>query len=125
MPNQPQSPPLAPDLSKPAFVYRFDIYVPVVDNNGYLIEPYKFRRVRKQIMEAFGGVTFAYPYGGAGVDGMYIGVGATYHDKNAIFTVLGIQDESSVQFFISHKPKWQKLFEQEVLLVTLQQMQTF
>ncbi|MFN0278839.1 MAG: hypothetical protein ACKVRN_09575 [Pyrinomonadaceae bacterium] len=109
-----------PDFSKACFLHRFEIYIPVLDNEGQIIPPRLFQRLTAQLMEAFGGVSTMFPYGGSGgIDGIYHSSVSevVFRDKSAVLMVLSQNDPESVGFFKKNLPKWEKTFKQEKILV--------
>lgn len=119
---------LSPNLFKPGFLYRFEIFVPVTDNNGDLIDPLKFDDLTERLTRLFGGVSFNYPYGGSGgIDGMWYSIvsQAFYKDTSAVIMVLSKAQNDAIKFFKDNLPKWEKQFKQEKILVIFHRVQTF
>ena len=117
---------LAPDFSKSCFLYRFEIYIPILDNNGQIIDPIHFERLTEQLMNTFGGVSARFPYGGGGIDGMYHSSVSevVFRDKSAIIMVLAKEESASITFFKKNLSKWEKTFDQEKILVMVHTVQT-
>ena len=125
--NDMTTPIFAPDITKPAFLYRFEMYVPVLDNSGQLIDIDKFETVNSELLETFGGVSYMYPYGGSGgLSGVWLSplTGLTYQDKSAIFIIYAKQDNASLAFFSRKRRGWEKCFDQEGIWITVQATQT-
>lgn len=119
---------LIPDLAKPCFLYRFEIYIPVTDNDGGLIGPAKFDRLTEKLITSFGGISINYPYGGSGgIDGMwYSSVTKLLHrDHSAVIMVLAKAENDSIDYFNAGLPKWEKEFNQEKILIVFHRVQTF
>lgn len=119
---------LAPDLAKPCFLYRFEIYIPVTDNDGELIPPAKFDRLTEKLTTLFGGVSTNYPYGGSGgIDGMWYSTitQLLHRDHSAVIMVLAKDDNDSINFFKTNLKKWEKEFKQEKILIVFHRVQTF
>lgn len=118
----------APDFSKPCFLYRFEIYIPIVDNDGEIIDPLYLKDLNKKLMDTFGGVSMNVPYGGSGgIDGMYYSSVSevVYRDKSAVVMVLSKDDEECISFFKKNLSKWEKKFKQEKILVMMSSVQAF
>jgi len=118
----------APDFSKPCFLYRFEIYIPILDNDGEIIDPIHLKELNQKLLNTFGGVSLNMPYGGSGgIDGMYYSSisEVVYRDKSAVVMVLSKNDEECVSFFKKNLPKWQKKFKQEKILIMMTSAQAF
>ena len=118
----------APDFSKHCFLYRFEIYIPIVDNDGKVINPIHLKELNQELLDTFGGVSLNVPYGGSGgIDGMYYSSVSevVYRDKSAVIMVLSKTDEECVSFFIESLPKWEEKFKQEKILVMMTSVEAF
>lgn len=119
---------LSPDLLKPGFLFRFEVYLPVTNNDGSLIDPEKFDELTEELTELFGGISFDYPYGGSGgINGMwYSSVTHSFHrDTNAFIMILSKAENSAVKFFRDRLTKWQEIFGQEKILIIFHKVQSF
>ena len=110
----------------PDFLYRFDIYLPIKDNSGFLIPPNKFRKIKNQMIKKFGGLKITSMWGNPTYSGFWRSpeTNILYQDKNSIFTVFAPQTEESINFFIGKKEVWKNELQQEELLITIHELQT-
>ncbi len=107
------------------FLYCFEVYLPLVYNDGRMIEPEKFERIKEEILTQFGGITMTSLFGNPIYDGFWTEpeTGHVHQDKNAIFTVLTPQTEESRHFFLDKKAEWASQLAQKELLVIVQEVQ--
>lgn len=117
----------APDFSKTCFLYRFEVYIPIIDNEGKPIEILYLKELNETLVDTFGGVSLNYPYGGSGgVDGMYYSNMSkmVFRDKSAVIMVLAKDDEESFSFFVENQTRWEKKFKQEKILIMMYKVQS-
>ena len=118
---------LSPDLSKPCFLYRFELFFPVTNNDGSLIDPNKFDELTETLTQVFGGISIDYPYGGSGgTNGMwYSSITRIVHrDTNAFVMVLSKAENAAIKFFNDNLDRWQESFGQEKILVMFHKVQS-
>ena len=99
---------------------RYEIYLPVRYNDGTEIEPEKFERVERELVERFGGVTSVqrqFP-----LRGVWKGEKQTYLDLVVIFTVIDLSGADVGEFFTSYKEKLKSSFRQEEVLITVHEL---
>lgn len=114
------------DISTHLGALRIEMYVPIKDKDGNLIDPGKFYQLSNELTKNFGGCSFDYPYGGSGgIDGVWYSSDSkiTYYDKNAIFIVWVADDARALDYFRKKKTTWVANFGQEILVITIQKMQ--
>jgi hypothetical protein len=116
---------MTPTKSSDQFAYRFDIYVCLCDRLGNPVENGKFRKVKNQILERFGGLTMTSIFGNPIYDGFWISAKSkqVVRDKNSIFTVLAPQSEETREYFMAKREEWEKLLNYEKLLITVHELQ--
>ena len=108
-----------------SFLYRFDVYIPLTDINGELLDSAKIIAIRNELVDRFGGLTMTAIVGNPVYDGFWKSpkTGQVAKDKNSIFTVLVPQAPESVAFFVDQKNKWRILLNYEELLITVHEIQ--
>lgn len=117
---------LSPDLSRITDLIRYEIFIPIADNDGEYFEGDKFDLVTKELMETFGGVTIDFPFGGSGgVDGMWLSsvTKILYRDRIAIFMALASAIPASNPTIKKMQKNWEKIFSQEKILILSQRVQ--
>lgn len=117
---------LSPDLSRINDLIRYEIFIPIADNDGKLFDGNKFLIVTDQLMETFGGVTIDFPYGGSGgVDGRWLEsiTKILYRDRIAVFMALSSATPLSQPTMTKMQKKWEKVFKQEKILILAQRLQ--
>lgn len=107
-----------------AHVKKYDIYLPLQYNNGEWIEDAKFEQTRSELFERFGGLTYImreFPLRGIwGQDSQ------VYQDFIVIYTVIDFSSsEETTHFFVEYKEILKFRFEQEEILITVQDMGIF
>ncbi len=105
-------------------VRKYDIYLPLQDNNGRFIEEEKFDQVDDELFHRFGGVTSImreFPLRGIwGQDNI------VYRDLIIIYTTIDFQpSEEATKFFSEYKKILESRFEQEGILITVQEIGIF
>src|SRR2546425_8236358 len=108
-----------------SFLYRFDVYIPLADINGDLVDSSKIIAIRNELVDRFGGLTMTAIVGNPVYDGFWKSpkTGQVAKDKNSIFTVLVPQAPESVAFFTDKKDKWRRFLNYEELLITVHEIQ--
>ena len=99
---------------------RYEIYLPVLYNDGREIEPEKFDQVERELVERFGGVTSvqrSFP-----LRGLWKGQQKTYLDLIVVFTVLDLSGADVQDFFASYKEELKSRFCQEDVLITMHEL---
>ncbi len=115
-----------PDFTKSLILHRYEIYIPITDNNGKLIEPTLFEDLENSLFEKFGGVSVSYPYGGAGgTTGVYYSSISqiVYRDKSAVFMILSKDDPKCLSYFTGKRAIWEAIFKQVTILIMLHTVQ--
>lgn len=105
-------------------VKKYDIYLPLRYNDDRFIEDEKFDKVNDELFHRFGGVTSTmrqFPLSGIwGQDNV------VYQDLIVIYTTIDFQSsEESTQFFSDYKEILESRFEQEEILITVQEIGVF
>lgn len=107
------------------FLYRVEMYLPLKDKDGQMVDPQKFDEVAEEIVKQFGGLTTTSFRGNPVYDGFWKSpkTKKIVKDKNSVFTVLIPQNEESRNFFLCRKKKWEEGLNYEQLLITIHQVQ--
>lgn len=89
--------------------YRYELLLPLYDNDGNMIDPNEIARVRQRLREKFGGLRFqpAAPDHGA-----WEHEGQVYEDIAVLLTVDGPQEEEDVRWFLAYKEELKRIFRQ-------------
>jgi len=117
---------LSPDLSKITDLIRYEIFIPIADNEGELFEGDDFDSVTEELMKTFGGVTLDYPYGGSGgVDGMWLSslTNIVYRDRIAVVMALSKATTGAHSTMRRFQRRWEQLFKQEKILILSHRVQ--
>lgn len=105
-------------------VKKYDIYLPLRYNDGRQIEDGKFDQVDDVLYERFGGLTTAlrdFP-----LRGLWSGESEAYRDLIVIYTTIDFEpSESTTQFFEDYKETLKSQFQQEEILITVQEIGVF
>ena len=94
-------------------VKEYDVYVPVTYNDGSPIEARKLVRIREQLLEQFGGVTF-FPQSN---DGFWTLGGVTYRDEIVIFRVITDKVRTARRFLTQLKKELKRDLDQAEILI--------
>lgn len=97
---------------------RYDIYLPLTDNNAQPIADHLFRDVQQRLLGRFGGMTVQqreFP-----LQGIWLGGGRIYLDLVIIMTVLDFRRQGSTRFIAQLKQDLLRGFEQLEILITEQ-----
>lgn len=107
------------------FLYCVEMYLPLKDKDGQMIDPQKLNEVAEEIVKQFGGLTVTSFWGNPVYDGFWKSpiTKKIVKDKNSIFTVLIPQEEESRNFFLHRKKEWEKGLNYEELLITVHEVQ--
>jgi hypothetical protein len=104
----------------PRVARRYEIYLPLFYNDGTPIEPEKFDHVERELVERFGGVTSVqrqFP-----LRGVWRGDRQTHLDLIVIFTALDFSGADVEDFFSPYKEQLKARFQQEEVLITMQEL---
>lgn len=99
---------------------RYDIYLPLTDNEGRPIPDDVFRDVHQRLLARFGGLTAQqreFP-----LQGIWQGGSRLYLDLVIILTVLDFRRQGSTRFFTQLKQDLLRAFEQLEILITEQSL---
>ncbi|MBS4028114.1 MAG: hypothetical protein KGZ58_05680 [Ignavibacteriales bacterium] len=100
----------------PSIAKQYEIYLPILYNDGTEIETGKFDTIEQELVEQFGGVTAMqrqFP-----LKGMWKGERQTYLDKIVVFTVVDFRGSVGQDFFTHYKEELKQRFQQEEILIT-------
>jgi hypothetical protein len=100
---------------------EFEVYVPLLYNDGSLVEPEKLNRLKARLVEAFGGLTH-FPQENEGL--WRIG-NFTYRDKIVILRVLSSDVDKAHAFFTCLKGEMLEEWGQEDVLIIEREVFTF
>jgi hypothetical protein len=91
------------------FKYRFELLLPLTDNEGNPFEPDAFFQVQKNLLDQFGGYRCQplAPHIGAWTE-----EAITYYDKLLMFTVDAPRADESLDWFIAYKEHLKPQFQQ-------------
>ena len=105
-------------------VKKYDIYLPLQYNDGRWIENENFDQVDDALYERFGGLTSVmreFP-----LRGLWGGESGVYRDLITIYTTIDFEpSESTTQFFEEYKEVLKSQFQQEEILITVQEIGIF
>ena len=105
-------------------VKKYDIYLPLRYNDGRQIEDEKVDQVDDVLYERFGGLTTVlrdFP-----LRGLWGGDSVVYRDLIVIYTTIDFEpSESTTQFFEEYKEILKSQFQQEEILITVQEIGVF
>ncbi|MCZ6676330.1 MAG: hypothetical protein O7E52_03665 [Candidatus Poribacteria bacterium] len=103
---------------------KYDIYLPLQYNDGRWIESEKFDQVDDFLYERFGGLTSVmreFP-----LRRLWAGESEAYRDLIIIYTAVDFEpSESTTQFFEGYKETLKSQFQQEEILITVQEIGIF
>ena len=103
---------------------RYDIYLPLQYNNGEWIEDENFEHTRSELFRRFGGLTYImreFP-----LRGIWGQDSRVYQDFIITYTVIDFSpSEKTTQFFVEYKEIFKSRFEQEEILITVQDIGIF
>ncbi|MBI1915654.1 MAG: hypothetical protein HYS12_13120 [Planctomycetes bacterium] len=97
---------------------RYDLYLPLTDNDGRPIAEDVFKSVQRRLLTRFGGLTAqqrAFP-----LEGIWQGSTRLYLDLVIIMTVLDFRRQGSTRFIAQLKQALLREFEQLEILITEQ-----
>src|SRR3954471_13218854 len=92
---------------------EFEVYVPLLYNDGRLIEPQKLNRLKARLVEAFGGLTHFLQEN----EGLWKIGNFTYRDKIVILRVLSADIPKAHEYFSSLKHEMLQDWGQEDVLI--------
>ncbi len=92
-----------------AFKYRFELLIPLLDNEGQPFEAEKIVSVRNQLLSRFGGCRMEplNPHIGSWTEAEQ-----TYHDQLLMYTVDAPREDASLDWFIEYKESLKTEFKQ-------------
>ncbi|MEA3187342.1 MAG: hypothetical protein QOD99_1172 [Chthoniobacter sp.] len=92
---------------------EYDLYVPLCRNDGAPVSEEKLARLKKELVEQFGGLT-NFPQANEG----FWKIGSiTFRDKIVILRVLADDEKQSAEFFKKLKKEMQREWEQDDVLI--------
>jgi hypothetical protein len=104
----------------PRSARRYDLYLPLADNNGRPFPDEKFKELQGGLLARFGGLTTQqrqFP-----LQGIWQGATRLYLDLVVIMTVLDFRRAGSARFIAQLKQDLLAEFEQEAILITEQSL---
>ena len=102
---------------------RFDIYLPLTDNDGQLFPGALFKAVEERILARFGGLTAQqqeFP-----LRGIWQGASQLYLDRVIILTALDFRPKGSSRFVAQLKQSLLREFDQLEILITEQALRVY
>lgn len=92
-----------------SFKYRFELLLPLFDNEGNAFEPETFFDVQRRLLARFGGYRCQplSPHFGA-----WMNEETTYYDKLLMFTVEAPRSDESLDWFLEYKARLINEFQQ-------------
>jgi hypothetical protein len=107
------------------YLYRFDVWVSLNDQNGTKVDRTKFLALEWELYSKFGGLTCTPIVGTPVYDGYWKDpdTGKLMRDLNTVYTVLTPRTHSSYSYFEKSKQKWQDDFNQKAILITVLQIE--
>lgn len=99
---------------------EYDLFIPLCYNDGSPIEPSKFERLQKRLLDHFEGRTF-FPQANEGIWKM---AGVTYRDKIVIYRVITPKVRTARRFLSQLKEDLKKEFRQEEILIVEREVET-
>jgi hypothetical protein len=102
----------------PRSARRYDLYLPLADNDGRPIPDEVFKGVQRRLLARFGGLTVqqrAFP-----LEGIWQGSNRLYLDLVIIMTALDFRRQGSTRFIAQLKQALLREFEQLEILITEQ-----
>ena len=92
-----------------AFKYRFELLIPLLDNEGQPFEAEKIVSVRNQLLSRFGGCRMEplNPHIGSWTEAEQM-----YHDQLLMYTVDAPREDASLDWFIEYKESLKTEFKQ-------------
>ena len=102
-----------PFLSRPARTKRFEILLPLNDNDGRLIEPEKFDQTAEELCDRFGGIT----QDTVRITGTWKYGGTRYRD-DLLRMCIDTNDPTANAFLQAQKEIWKGRFQQIDIWIT-------
>jgi inorganic pyrophosphatase len=102
----------------PRAARRYDLYLPLADNDGRPFADDLFRAVQRRLLDRFGGLTSqqrAFPF-----EGMWQNGARLFLDQVIVMTVLDFRRLGSTRFIAQIKQALLREFEQLEILITEQ-----
>jgi hypothetical protein len=101
-------------------VKEYDLFIPLLYNDGSPIEVRKLQRLQARLLEHFGGLTF-FPQPN---EGYWKLSGVTYHDEIVIYRVLSDKVRSARKFLAELKGDLKRELRQEEILIVERDIET-
>jgi hypothetical protein len=107
----------------PRAARRYDVYLPLADNNGQPFGDELFRAVQRRLLDRFGGLTSQqrnFPF-----EGMWQNGARLYLDQVIVMTALDFRRQGSSRFIAQLKQNLLREFEQLAILITEQPLRVY
>ena len=107
----------------PRAARRYDVYLPLTDNDGRPFADDLFKSVHDRLLDRFGGLTAQqrdFP-----LQGIWQGEQRVYYDQVIILTVLDFRRQGSTRFITQLKQVLLREFEQLEILITEQSLRVY
>jgi hypothetical protein len=101
-------------------VKEYDIFVPLFYNDGTPIEPVRFQRLQRELLERFDGLTF-FPQPN---EGFWRMGDVTYRDEIVIYRVLTSRVKAARRFLAQLKQQLKRELKQEEILIVERDVET-
>lgn len=97
------------------FKYRFELLIPLADNEGKLFSQAKITRVAETLLKRFGGCrSLPLPH-----VGFWEHEGYVYHEGTLLFTVDAPRSDESLDWFLSYKRRLKRQFQQIAIYLAI------
>ena len=92
-----------------SFKYRFELLIPLFDNEGQLFEPEKILSVHDKLLERFGGCRMEplSPHIGSSIESEQV-----YYDQLLMYTIDAPREDASLNWFQDYKESLKIEFKQ-------------
>ena len=92
---------------------EYELYVPLTYNDGSSIEPEKLVRIREQLLEQFGNLTFFPQHN----DGFWTMGGVTFRDSIVLYRIVTDKVRPARRFFRQLKEELKRTLRQEEIFI--------
>jgi len=99
-------------------VHAVEIFLPLNDNEGNRFGADLFGRVRRELVERFGGLT---AFTRSPAEGLWDDEGEVTRDEIVIFEVMA--DELDLRWWCDYRRKLEKMFHQEAIVIRAREVQ--
>ena len=99
---------------------EYDLFIPLLYNDGTPIDVAKFQDLQKRLLNQFGGLTF-FPQPN---QGFWVMGDVTYRDEIVIYRVLAAKRRVARQFLARLKEELKKSLQQEEILIVERTVET-